>query len=119
MGKKIELVLDAADPRALGVFWAFALGYVEEPAPEGFGSGDGPRMYLQRVPEPKTAKNRMHVDVVSVPRAPDGSKDWGQLRAAAADLVERTAVVAREFDDPLQGQWIVMNDPEGNEFCVV
>jgi hypothetical protein len=144
VGKKIGLVLDAADPRALGVFWAFALGYVEEPAPEGFGSwdealeawnvprekwgdayaivdpsGDGPRMYLQRVPEPKTAKNRMHVDVVSVPRAAEGSKDWGQLRAAAADLVERGAVVAREFDDPLQGQWIVMNDPEGNEFCVV
>jgi hypothetical protein len=144
MGKKIGLVLDAADPQALGAFWAFALDYVEEAPPDGFSSweealeawniprekwgdayaivdpsGEGPRMYFQRVPEPKTAKNRLHLDVVNVPRASDGTKDWGQLRAAAARLVARGAVVEREFDEAAQGQWIVMNDPEGNEFCVV
>ena len=88
MYTKIQVVFDAADPEKLAEFWGLALGYVAEPPPEGFGTweefarsagiaeaefgdqasridpaGEGPRLYFQRVPEGKTAKNRVHLDV--------------------------------------------------------
>lgn len=138
--------MDAADPRELGRFWAFALGYVEEPPPEGFASwydaleawgipreewddfyavvdpdGAGPRLFFQRVPEPKTAKNRLHLDV-GVPGAGAAATQQEKLdraRAHATVLVEHGGRVLEEVDDPLQGAWVVMADPEGNEFCVV
>lgn len=135
--------MDAADPRALGTFWAQALGYIEDPAPEGFPSweaaltewgvpaekwndgyaivdddGTRPRIFLQRVPEPKTAKNRLHIDIESGARRPGTTKDWSVLRSTAAHLVELGATVQLEFNDPEDGEWIVMHDPEGNEFCV-
>jgi len=138
-----QLTLDAADPQALGRFWALALGYVEEPPPEGFDDWEAaldawgvpsqnrndayaivdperarPRVFLQRVPEPKTAKNRLHIDIDSGARRAEGDKDWAILRAEAARLVAAGATAVQEFDLPAQGQWIVMNDPEGNEFCV-
>lgn len=138
-----QLTLDAADPRELGRFWALALGYVEEAPPAGFADWDAaldawgvpaenrndayaivdpdgarPRIFLQRVPEPKSAKNRLHIDVDSGAGRPGQGKDWSVLRAEAARLVEAGAVAVREFDMSVQGQWIVMNEPEGNEFCV-
>ncbi|HEX9539335.1 MAG TPA: VOC family protein [Streptosporangiaceae bacterium] len=88
MYTKIQVVFDAAEPEKLAQFWALALGYVTQPLPEGFTSleeffrsigipeeefgdqwalidpaGNGPRLYFQRVPEGKTAKNRVHLDV--------------------------------------------------------
>src|SRR5208282_5798862 len=88
MYTKIQVVFDAAEPEKLAEFWGLALGYVTEPPPEGFESwedfarsagipesefgeqasridpeGAGPRLYFQRVPEGKTAKNRIHLDV--------------------------------------------------------
>lgn len=142
-GPQFQLTMDAADPQALGTFWAHALGYVEEPAPAGFASwadaltawgipedkwGDGyaivddggtrARIFLQRVPEPKTAKNRLHIDIESGARRPGTTKDWAVLRSTANRLVELGATVQREFNDPQDGEWIVMLDPEGNEFCV-
>src|ERR1700744_1781158 len=88
MYTKIQVVCDAAAPEKLAEFWGLALGYVPEPPPEGFASweefagdagipeaqwgdmasrvdpaGQGPRLYFQRVPEGKTAKNRVHLDV--------------------------------------------------------
>lgn len=136
-----SLTMDAADPRRLGEFWALALGYRREDPPDGFASweealtswglpedrwndanaivGDGPRIFIQKVPEPKTAKNRLHIDVVSGAGEPGEGKKWDVLRAKAAELVDAGATVMGEFDEPGLGEWIVMQDPEGNEFCVV
>lgn len=144
MDRPISLTLDAADPRALGTFWAYALGYVEEapPAPYedwpaafvGWGlpperwndayvvvdpEGAGPRLFLQKVPEPKTAKNRLHLDV-GVPGATrERPSTHEQVREHATRLVAAGATLVQEFDVPPMGFWIVMSDPEGNEFCVV
>ena len=136
------LTMDAADPRRLGDFWALALGYRREDPPGDFATweealtswglpqekwndanaivGDGPRIFIQKVPEPKTAKNRLHIDVVSGAGSADGNgKDWAVMREKAADLVAAGATLVAEFDEPGLGEWIVMTDPEGNEFCVV
>lgn len=143
MARTFTITMDAADPAALGAFWQQALGYQLEPPPEGFATwpdaltawgvpeedwnmasaivdpeGVGPRIFIQRVPEPKTAKNRLHLDVHSGGGRP-GGKDMTVLRALAQDLVEAGATLVQEFDHAVQGQWIVLTDPEGNEFCVV
>lgn len=138
-----SLTMDAADPARLGEFWALALGYRREDPPGDFATweealtswglpeerwndanalvGDGPRIFLQKVPEPKTAKNRVHIDVHSgAGNAVDGDgKDWSALRAKAAELEAAGATIVEEFSEPGLGDWIVMEDPEGNEFCVV
>lgn len=145
MANGFTVTLDAARPTRLAEFWALALGYVLEPPPAPFTSwpealtawgvpesswedysaivdpdGTGPRVFLQRVPEPKTAKNRVHLDV----HAPGTTREdldvkRSACRAHAETLVAAGAEVEREFDDPQMGFWIVMHDPEGNEFCVV
>jgi hypothetical protein len=139
----IQVVIDCADPSALAPFWAAALGYIVQPPPDGFASweaflhesgvpetewnsasavvdpdGAGPRIFFQRVPEPKTVKNRVHVDVnAGGPRdTPDEER-----RRRVARTVERLEILGattfREFDE--RGEhWVVMQDPEGNEFCV-
>ena len=103
------VTFDCADALVLARFWAAALGtdvddastpdraYVEAP---GWG---GPNVWFVRVPEPKTAKNRMHFDL----RA-DGSAE-----SEVARLVSLGATVLRSTPD-----LTVMQDPEGNEFCV-
>ena len=141
---KFSVTMDASDPRAQGEFRALALGYVREapPAPHGTWEealtawslpeerwndanaivdpdGLGPRIFIQKVPEPKTAKNRLHIDVHSNAGGPDQPKAWDVMRAKAAKLVAAGADVVEEFRQPPQGEWIVMEDPEGNEFCVV
>ena len=146
MDRRLQIVLDAHDPRAVGTFWAEVLGYVEDPPPEGFATwedalrawglpeerwndayaivdpqGAGPRLYLQKVPESKTVKNRLHLDV-GLPGAGTrrgGPPDRDAIRARAAELEAWGATRVREFDDAQQGYWIVMQDPEGNEFCLV
>jgi predicted enzyme related to lactoylglutathione lyase len=104
-----SVTFDCADALALARFWAAALGsdvdedstelkaFVEAP---GWG---GPNVWFQRVPEGKTAKNRMHFDL----RAPDG------VEAEVARLVALGATVVTPGPD-----LTVMADPEGNEFCV-
>lgn len=148
MGHGFQVTFDAGSPRALGTFWALALGYVEEPPPPGFGSwdaaldawgfdpddrdlayalvdpeGGGPRVYFQRVPEGKTAKNRVHLDVRSPGSGAIDREDRAAKLAAARvharTLVDAGGSVLREVDDPREGAWVVMADPEGNEFCVV
>ena len=145
MDRRLQIVFDAHDPFALGVFWQEALGYVREAPPEGFASweetlrawglpeerwndanaivdpeGSGPRIFLQKVPEGKTAKNRVHLDV-GLPGAParPGERRADEIRARAGELEALGASRVREHDDGLQGFWIVMRDPEGNEFCLV
>lgn len=103
------VTFDCEDAQRVARFWAAALGsdvdedstdekaYVEAP---GWG---GPNMWFVRVPEPKTAKNRMHFDL----RAP------GSL----GDEVGRLAALGATVETPGEAL-VVMKDPEGNEFCV-
>ncbi|MFC0042706.1 VOC family protein [Actinomadura rayongensis] len=105
-------VLDCADPAALAPFWADLLGWTvrgDGGRYEAVLDADGEtRMLLQRVPEPKTVKNRMHLDLrvsdmdVWLPRA----------------LGLGASVVRGPFDD--EG-WLttVLADPQGNEFCLI
>ena len=149
-GPRISLTIDCADPARLVPFWCEVLGYVPEPPPGGHGSwlaywrslgfpeaelagvddstsdsivdpsGARPRIWFQAVPEPKSAKNRLHIDV-----------DLTQARSLP--LAERKAIVDRESQrlallgarpvrvlDPPGADYyaIVMTDPEGNEFCL-
>ena len=74
-------------------------------------------MFIQKVPEPKSAKNRVHLDVrVSTDRT---DKDRERMLARADELVAIGATLVRVVDDNFMGYWIVMSDPEGNEFCLV
>ena len=113
MATRIELVLDCADGERLAAFWAEALGY------RRYGSagtyialvpieGDTPKLILQQVPEPKAGKNRMHLDVL----APDIEAEASRLEVLGAQRTRVEPVVEHGT------QWIVMADPEGNEFCV-
>ena len=134
MYTKIQVTFDAAEPEKLAEFWGLALGYVVEPPPEGFASwedfagsagipeadwgevasridpaGEGPRLYFQRVPEGKTAKNRLHFDLWPTATARDAEVERA-VRLGATMLADR-----RQPGGP---GWVVLADPEGNEFCV-
>jgi hypothetical protein len=117
---------DAADPQRLAAFWARALGYVSEPGydePDGASiidpEGQGPAIGWLKVPEGKTAKNRVHIDIRVAGKPPwDMDKREVLIRAKTADLVSAGAVVVREEAWDGQLSHIVMLDPEGNEFCV-
>jgi predicted enzyme related to lactoylglutathione lyase len=113
MAADIGMVLDCADPAALAAFWAPALGY------ENMGEADpyvvlrdpdrtGPKLLLQRVDEAKAGKNRMHLDV----HVPDIEAEADRLVALGARRLENDA--RHEYGS----NWILMADPEGNEFCV-
>jgi hypothetical protein len=117
---------DATDPRRMAAFWAEALGYVPEPGYEDPGGasivdpeGRGPAIAFVRVPEAKSAKNRMHIDIRAAGEPPADPADRERLiRRKAASLVPAGATIVREqFYDGQFGH-IVMLDPEGNEFCV-
>ncbi|MFE9834667.1 VOC family protein [Streptomyces sp. NPDC005551] len=91
------------------VFRGFAaIRHPEDPYDEVSGIGHGRRLLFQDVPEPKTAKNRLHIDVHSDP---------GGLDALVARLETLGATRVRELDKGPAGHWWVMRDPEGNEFC--
>jgi len=133
---KLQLTVDCADPERLAVFWAAALGYEVEPPPAPFTSwraywldqglpeeelgtgegsdsvvdprGVGPRIWFQQVPEPKTVKNRLHLDLHAGP----------ERREAEVDrLVALGATVLARIDEP-GTKHVTLADPEGNEFCV-
>lgn len=117
---------DGVDPKGIAAFSALALGYVAEPGyddPDGASlidpDGVGPAIGFLRVPEGKTAKNRMHIDIRVAGEPPWDLAERAQLiRAKAADLVTAGATTVREerYGDHLGH--VVMLDPEGNEFCV-
>jgi predicted enzyme related to lactoylglutathione lyase len=112
-GPTIGLVLDCQDPARLADFWASALDYVslgEAGAyvvllPDG---RPGPKLLLQQVPEPKSTKNRMHLDIDAI----DIEAEATRLEALGARRVADDQI--HEHDT----NWILMTDPEGNEFCV-
>jgi hypothetical protein len=143
-----KLVIDAADPHTQADFWAAALNYTAEdngslierllslgalpreatveyhgrpafrdliavrhpddPYDPETGTGLGRRLLFQRVPEPKTAKNRLHLDLH--PGEGRRADEVARLRALGARVLD-------EVKEP-SGSWVVMADPEGNEFCV-
>ena len=108
------IVIDSHDPAQIAPFWAAATGWkVQKSAPD-FASlrasgGTGPFLELLRTPDKKTAKNRIHVDVAP-PSGGDTQAEAGRLEKAGAARI-----------DIGQGEvsWVVLADPEGNEFCVL
>lgn len=143
-----KVVVDCADPRSQADFWGAALRYEvednnalierllelgalpreavvefharlafrdlvavrhpDDPYDEDSGTGLGRRLLFQRVPEAKTVKNRLHLDLHAAP---------GEREAEIGRLEGLGASVARRVKEP-SGEWAVMTDPEGNEFCV-
>ncbi|MBB5791620.1 VOC family protein [Jiangella mangrovi] len=81
--------------------------------------GDGPRLFFQQVPEDKVAKNRVHLDVRAAPGL-KGDERMAALEAECDRLVALGAARVRRHDpdEPWSGGFIVMTDPEGNEFCL-
>lgn len=143
MGIGVQITVDAADPGQLAEFWALALDYVPQPPPPGFDSweqladelglppserdayaaivdpdGIGPRIFFQRVPEPKTAKNRLHLDVNVGAGIEEPGERWRRIEAHTARLVAAGASELARFPDDPKGAWVVLADPEGNELCV-
>jgi catechol 2,3-dioxygenase-like lactoylglutathione lyase family enzyme len=144
MARAVQITFDCADPAALAAFWADALGYEVQAPPPGFESweqaldafgvppekrndasavvdpgGSGPRLFFQRVPEGKQAKNRVHLDVRAAPGL-EGDARMAALEAEAERLGARGAsrLGRHEPAPPLAFGHIVMADPEGNEFCL-
>ena len=136
-----QIVFDANDVPRLVAFWEQALGYEVQPPPpefetwedfarengipeeqwDGWGAlidpdGKRPRIFFQRVPEGKTAKNRLHLDV-NVGEGLDSEDRTTRVKQEADRLEELGATRQREAFE--RGEfWIVMQDPEGNEFCL-
>ncbi|NHC15515.1 VOC family protein [Motilibacter deserti] len=124
MATRWTLTFDAQDPRSLASFWADALGYVLEPGFDEPGAasivdpgGQAPAISFLAVPEGKSAKNRLHIDVRGTPGADEAGRERG-VRARAAELAARGAVLVREQSYGGAFGHVVMLDPEGNEFCV-
>jgi predicted enzyme related to lactoylglutathione lyase len=117
---------DAADPHRIAAFWAQALGYVDEPGydnPDGASiidpDGQGPAIGFLRVPEGKSAKNRMHIDIRVAGEPPwDLVEREKLIHAKVAQLAAAGATMVREEFYAGQLGHVVMLDPEGNEFCV-
>jgi catechol 2,3-dioxygenase-like lactoylglutathione lyase family enzyme len=106
-----EIVVDCVDPQRLAAFWAGALGYREFARDDTgvaiTGAGNAPTILFLRVPEAKTGKLRMHFDLC--PTDVDQAAELDRLLGLGARRSER--VVAG-------GSWVVLEDPEGNEFCL-
>jgi Glyoxalase-like domain len=139
--RQIQVTFDCAEPERVARFWCEVLGYVVPPPPEGFAtwddfdralpaehqgsafacidpSGAGPRLFFQRVPEGKVVKNRLHLDV-RAGTGLAGDERLAALEAECARLVALGAVRVRLL--PADGgneSCLVMQDIEGNEFCL-
>ncbi len=132
---RLQITFDCLDPARAGTFWAAALGY---PAPDVEGwhdflrsqgraeedlnatfaiedpAGVRPRMFFQRVPEPKSVKNRVHLDLAA-PATASSDRAEG-IDAFAERLTALGGTRLRAVKEG--GYFVVMADPEGNEFCV-
>ena len=146
MAPGFQVTFDANDPAGLAEFWSLALGYIIQPPPEGFDSWDdwavamnipeedwnnaralvdpegaGPRVFIQRVPEGKTAKNRVHLDVSASERDDELEVRKEKVEGHVASLLEAGATRRDTFENVHEWGtefWVVLQDPEGNEFCV-
>jgi predicted enzyme related to lactoylglutathione lyase len=112
------ICIDADDPRPVAAFWETALGWrrtseddeeiVLEPPAGSPLEGIVPDLLVLRVPEPKTVKNRLHIDL----RPSDQAAEVARLEALGAKRVK----VGQDVETV---SWVVMADPGGNEFCVL
>jgi Glyoxalase-like domain len=136
MAQRVQIAIDCHDPDRLALFWSEVLGYRYGPPP-GFDSwrdysatvaeepGEswarihdpdrvGPSLLFHRVPEQKVVKNRVHLDV----RAPTGTGDRRRDIGVFVDrIIALGGIKVREVVDDA-GLFVVMQDPEQNEFCV-
>jgi hypothetical protein len=139
--KQFQVTFDCAQPERVARFWCEVLGYVVPPPPPGFTSWDefdqalpperqgsafacvdptgvGPRLFFQRVPEGKTVKNRLHLDV----RVGTGLVGDERLAALEAECTRLVALGAERVRllraDGFGESCLVMRDVEGNEFCL-
>ena len=129
MTATFQLVIDCADPEPLARFWVAALGYEFEPPPDGYDNWDdywravgvsedelglgldcivdparrGPRIWFQVVPEKKSFKNRLHLDI----HTDDLDAEVARLERLGAERVQKVQT------------WQVMRDPAGLLFCVL
>ena len=139
--KQVQVTFDCAEPERVARFWCEVLGYVVPPPPEGFAtwdefdrslaperqgsafacvdpSGVGPRLFFQRVPEGKVVKNRLHLDV-RVGTGLAGDERVTALEDEGARLVTLGAARVRLLPaDDENESCLVMQDIEGNEFCL-
>lgn len=136
-----QVTFDCADPERVARFWCEVLGYVVPPPPPGFASWDefeatlppehhgsafacvdpagvGPRLFFQRVPEGKVVKNRVHLDV----RAGTGLVGEERVARLEAECARLEALggtrVRLMLADGINESCLVMQDVEGNEFCL-
>lgn len=143
MATSIQIVFDSLDPDRLANFWAGALHYVIQPPPPGYASweafleamhvpreewdsasaivdpeGKGPRIYIQKMDTPKPGKNRLHLDV----NAGGGGKVplEERRRRVDAEVVRLLGLGAARLRTESDGNeyWVVLADPDANEFCV-
>jgi hypothetical protein len=146
MPVRFQLVIDCTDPDLLANFWAKALGYILQSPPDGFETwneywrdvgvpedelfegadsivdpaGAGPRIWFQVVPDVKSVKNRLHLDIhASGGRAEPIETRRQRVDAEAVRLVALGATLVRSLsEDGLDHYAVAMRDPEGNEFDI-
>ena len=146
MATRMQVTIDCADPGRLARFWATALGYRLEEPPDGFASwqdywvsrglppeevengydsivdpdGVGPRVWFQPVPEAKVVKNRVHLDLdVGGGRTTPLAERRRRVDTEADRLVAAGATRFRVLsEEGVDHYGVVMQDPEGNEFCL-
>ena len=139
--KRFQVTFDCAEPERVARFWCEVLGYVVPPPPEGFATRDdadralpperqgaafacvdpegvGPRLLFLRVPEGKVVKNRVHLDI-RVGSGLVGEERLAVLEAECARLLALGAARVRLLRaDDFNESCLVMQDVEGNEFCL-
>jgi hypothetical protein len=145
MATNWTITFDCADARVMAAFWKVALGYVDAPPPRGWDTwqdwlrhfevpedewddgasivdpdGVAPRIGFLKVPEGKSAKNRIHLDVqVGGGRDQPWDEREKRIRAKVDELVAAGGTVVHEYRERDGLDHVVMTDPEGNELCVV
>lgn len=106
------LTIDAEDPESLARWWAQTLNWdLMDSSPAGVevrpSDGHGPSLFFAHVPQQPRTKNPLHLDLYATDQA-----------AAVVDLISRGAIRA-DVGQPEDAEWVVMHDPEGNEFCLL
>jgi Glyoxalase-like domain len=143
MAVPVQITFDTHDPDRVARFWAELLGYEIPPPPPGFDSwpawlaahgvpeaewdsasaiedpaGVGPRFFFQKVPEDKVVKNRVHLDVnIGGPRETSDEERRANVAAGVERAIGAGATLVEEREKNGE-HWVIMQDPEGNEFCL-
>ena len=133
--QRVQVSIDCQDVVRLADFWAAVLGYVVQGGHEPWAEhsraaatypgeawvrivdpdGEGPNLLFHSVPEPKIVKNRIHLDLRAPALETGGPAEW--LEAFIAEIVGLGGTTVRAVQDE-SDRFAVMQDPEGNEFCV-